>query len=289
MLFGFETSEGDEITSCHGSLIAPEFVLLPAHCFDMMKLFYGVDPFSIMAVVGENERSFSSIMNNITENEADYGVQACTDFINHPDYIPTVNNETLLDADGIAPVMRLNRSTGYRGGNNFALCKLNAPVEIDTASVYLELDEEEDGDDNALVDQTATMLGGARFTIVENAVCDSFHERRGYEFDNTDTMLCVYVPPGSEEYMGGHGSALTLVDTEEDGRTKHTLVGLMISYSQYWEGEFVEYFSRVSAGMDWINQTVCVDHGSSASFCETTTEVSSGSFKKPSLVLLFFW
>ena len=100
--------------------------------------------------------------------------------------------------------------------------------------------------------------------IVDDSVCEEI-----YNSDNIadmETTLCAYVPrEGSSLCRGADpGSPIVVSDRQEDGRIRHTLLGVFAWGGKDCADTAVNY-GRVSSGMDWIEETVCQD--SNESFC----------------------
>mmetsp|Transcript_3646 Transcript_3646/g.7553 ORF Transcript_3646/g.7553 Transcript_3646/m.7553 type:complete len:355 (+) Transcript_3646:138-1202(+) len=266
-----------------GALIAPDVVLTVAHTADAIQQIAGSEIVGINAIVGSyNSKSF--------QNPGSF-LRTCEKFVAKPEYVP-LEFTPIQDENGTIMGSNPTPFTGQFGGNDFALCKLNAPVNIDTSSVYLELNE-----DNALpaVDKTAVILGysydptanspnnlqAVEITVADDAQCDNLFLGPNGEvlFDGVPQM-CGFVPPGKGALCrgGDPGTPIVVAEAQPDGRSKHRLSGLF-SFGGSVSLEFpcddlLANYNRVSTVMPWIRQTLCIDFCSTASFCPTLTPKS---------------
>ena len=190
----------------------------------------------------------------------------CTEWVNHPDYISS--HET---NDGY---------TGPRGGNDYAVCKLESPVDIDTMEVYLELNEDVSFPIGNEVTQSMGMgltgpiywsdysdyLLWGEFPVLDLERC-----RQRMLGDIDENMMCTF-DSGSflpQATCDGDSGGPVIIETEDpDGRKKHTAVGI-VSWSSGYCGTNPDVHARVSSGMDWIRTAVCDGFGVDASFCDS--------------------
>jgi len=256
---------------CGGALIAPDVVLSAAHCSDGF-----VSIFEYQVWVGAYRKS------NPAEGAV---VRNCIEWVNHPSYVDLALN------DGTQ-----NFGEGNLVGNDFALCRLNEPVAIDTTSVYLELNE--DGivpaDEEELtimgfgltsadrLGPTASILQDVELPILNSSSCDQIYQDiSNSQLNITDTMMCAWDEMEQKSECGGDsGGPLVLIETQQDGRSRHTLSGIS-SFSTSVCGQYPGVFARVSAGMDFIIQQVCVTWDIDAQFCPTSSPTVS-PFDSPS-------
>jgi endopeptidase E len=242
--------------SCGGTLIAPDIVLTAAHCND---------PYSEENV----EWAYVGATEFWSENNGAVEVR-CADFKMNPDYIPGEYTDDWYLIEG----------TGVQGGADFALCKLETPVVIDTSQVYLDLNQDDDFPiGNTLAEATGMGVAGevfecedtevlrdAEIPILDQSLCGWWYWRGVF-----DDMICTfsldYINKRTGICNGDSGGPIVVPVPQDDGRTKHKQVGV-VSWGAGYCGTNPDVHARVSKGMDWIKTAVCDEWGSDASFCD---------------------
>ena len=196
-------------------------------------------------------------------------LRTCEERVSSPSYIPQRIDST---TGAIIP------GTGVLGGNDLALCRLNATVAIDTTSVYLKLND----DDNLnAVNQTLSVMGFGYTSSNRTNPADVLQEVELPVYDETscntiysglitDTMMCAWDETEETAECGGDsGSPLVLPEVQPDGRSRHTAFGV-VSFSTRVCGEFPGVFARISSGIDFIRENVCTTWDLAGSFCPST-------------------
>ena len=198
----------------------------------------------------------------------------CAEWVNHPEYIPS-------EYESIYGGEYLVSGTGPLGGNDYAVCRLESPVDIDTTEVYLDLNDDPTfpiGNEMAQLmgmgqsgniydcEESDYLLWGEN-PILDQALCEYLY----WGLDNT--MVCdfnLWSAPRQAVCYGDSGGPV-IIETEDpdgDGRKKHTVVGI-VSWGAGYCGTNPDVHARVSSGVDWIRSQVCDGFGVvDASLCE---------------------
>ena len=212
--------------TCGGALIAPDVVLLAAHCGDLTGLQINIGAFQTKSTDGGAEGRF------------------CVKWIRDPNFDPDSLN------------------------SDFALCKLNRPLEIDQGKVRLELNEE------PAFPQFQQNLQVMGFGWDENGMpTDSLQDIRVLTFpDNwagctTPETLCAgWFEDGTGPCYGDSGGPLISRSMNEEGLIVHTHVGIVSNGGQVCAQSMVPtVYARTSSRVDWIKETMCSDDFNSIS------------------------
>jgi secreted trypsin-like serine protease len=189
------------------------------------------------------------------------------DFVQHPEYVNATNASPLDFYD-----------------HDVGLCKLNEPVDIDTSTVTLELNEDASvpttGDEMTVV--------GLGFESLYDLVSPLTYPNITQDITLTADTNCTLSPysenPELKFCSSDIGRGACLADNGGPVVTKsggvHTLIGLTSYFGEcHAEGStFPVVFSRTSACMPWINAAIC-DLGSVSESCTTKKEKKSKSKK----------
>jgi len=233
--------------SCGGSLIAPRVILSAAHCNDPF-LETNVEKGYVGAT-----RYWS------TDNGAVLG--ECEEWLNHPDFVT-------IETDFFG---NIRPGTSVLGGNDFALCLLKEPVDIDTSSVMLTLNDDPFFPPDLLSTVVESMGMGrtagdrsegtdvllrADLSILPQDTCDGIYQ----EVD--DTMICTFdnMDDTMSGVCSGDSGGPIVISSVENGKTVHKQVGV-VSWGSGLCGTNPDVYARMSAGMPWIRSTVCDEWG----------------------------
>lgn len=222
-----------DMFGCGGALIAPDAVLFAAHCGDVESYTVHVGAYKKWSLEGGAQERF------------------CDEWIPDPLY----------------------GSGGSDFNYDFALCKLNEPVTIDSP-ITLELNEEDavpaEGQNLDVMGLGALSQFGSSpeylHEVTVPAITNSECNRRKY-YDGriTDSMLCAGFPEKGEKdaCQGDSGGPIV----QKIGN-KHVHVGVV----SWGEGCALAtkpgVYSRTSKRASWIKSTVCDQFKSTASFCD---------------------
>jgi len=246
------------VYGCGGTLIAPDVVLFAAHCGDWTKPVDGV-------IVGAYR------LNTVTQ-DAKYRI--CTKWI--PD-----------------PMYSLTNSVA---AHDFALCKLNEPVDIDNSNIRLEMNDESsvpsDGDAlHTMGFGTIKINGPISFNLLDVEVPYVTNEKcnaaSSYDGKIKDVMLCAG-ESGMDSCQGDSGGPLVKRTISNDGDTiVDTLVGVVSWGVGCGDPNFPGVYSRVSERLDWIKETTCTDLQSVAPYCpnNSTPPPTKAPTKAPTISL----
>jgi len=235
-------------------LIAPDVVLTAAHC---------IEPRDNQVVSGLKAYVGATVPESV-ENGA--VLESCLEWKDHPGYnAATVNND-------------------------FALCRLENPVEIDDNDVFLELNNDpgfpsEDDDDvmtevsgMGYIDGEETnpdVLMRIELPLLDNATCKA----KNSDF-NEATMICTESNTGNT-CQGDSGGPVVVVSPSSGGRIRHTQIGVVSWGLSCLEGP--NFDARVSASTDWIQTVVCDEWGiqDAGSLCETLPSPTAQPTRSP--------
>jgi trypsin len=223
---------------CGGTLIAPDTVLYAAHC----------GPYNGKEV----------IIGSYDYQTLNYGAQSrfCVNSIVIPDWWTSIG----VDMD-------------------FALCKLDAPVEIDESRVKLVWNDDPnvpaDGDDLIAVGFGFLEQGVqicpqfVNRVVVPSVPNDQCNSTEMYNGQITDNMLCAGFPEGGKDTcQGDSGGPIVKRVDQGDGSFIDYLVGVVSWGDGCAKPNKPGVYARTSAAKDWIEETVCNNFNSVASFCD---------------------
>ena len=224
------------VYGCGGTLIAPDVVLVAAHCGDWSER---------QVIVGAYR------LNRVTQGAK---LRICTKWI--PDPLCSFTNDGAV--------------------HDFALCKLNEPVDIDNSTIRLEINAESSvpSDDDALYTMgfgTTSKDGPVLHNLLDVKVLFVTNEKcnaaSSYDGRIKDVMLCAG-ESGMDSCQGDLGGPLVKRTISNDGNTiVDTLVGVVSWGYGCGDPNFPGVYSRVSEGFDWIKDTTCTDLQSVAPYC----------------------
>jgi secreted trypsin-like serine protease len=218
--------------ACGGALIAPDLVLTAAHCGSKQGRTIKIGAYKLTNLAGNAE------------------YRTCERYEEHPDYVHWTehNGDDFLDYD-------------------FALCKLNEPIDIDESKVRLVLNEDDNfpvqGKDAVLriMGFGHTSYGGAgtkflhhvNATYVPNDEC-----REALRWDHINDLKLCAGGGSKNSCQGDSGGPVVLVqDGADGGPDLHIHVGLNSYGAACGTGGYPGVKARTSKGIDWIKETAC--------------------------------
>ena len=226
-----------EMGGCGGALVAPDIVLFAAHCQDW--------------------KDKQLIIGSYRSETLEEGAQErfCDTWIADPTY----------------------GTGGSDVNNDFALCKLNEPVQVSQSFVTLELNEEDsiptDGTD-LIVMGHGTLASGSvgpdyihnvTVPIISNDVCNGPNM---YDGSITDIMFCAgFASGGKDSCQGDSGGPIVKRTYQGDGTFVDTHVGVVSWGFGCALPNFPGVYARTSKRVGWIKETMCNRLDSVASFC----------------------
>lgn len=164
--------------------------------------------------------------------------------------------------------------------SDFALCKLDKPVEIDESKIRLELNAAisvpEEGDDLKVVGLGRTSSGGStpdtlRHVEVPYVTNQKCNEKNLYNGQISEKMLCAgFLEGGKDSCQGDSGGPIVKRTVNGDGIAVHTHVGVVSWGSGCAQPNKPGVYARTSERFDWIKKTMCDDFKSVASFCSNS-------------------
>jgi len=235
-----------EMGGCGGTLIAPDMVLFAAHCKDWSGKQVHIGAYKTRTIANGSVGRF------------------CVSWMQDPQY-------------GMG---------GSSINNDFALCKLDKPVYIDTDYVTLEMNNDANflssGDNLHVVGMGRLTSGGAlpeylqevSVPFLTNEECN---KREYYNGRITDHMFCAGFPEtgGFDSCQGDSGGPIVRqVSEPETGVTKHVLVGVVSWGYGCAEVNHPGVYARVSSRYEWIKSAMC-DMGSISEDCDNGVDTFS--------------
>jgi len=239
---GSESRPGDypyfvEMGGCGGALVAPDIVLFAAHCENWKDKQLSIGAYARESLANGAQERF------------------CDTWIADPKY----------------------RTEGSDINYDFALCKLNEPVSIDTSFVSIELNENDNfpsvGQDLLVMGLGALSSGGNFPNILHNVTVPYISNnvcRSGDYYGNsvTDIMLCAgFASGGKDSCQGDSGGPIVQRTYRGDGSFVDTHVGVVSWGIGCAAPKKPGVYSRTSKRASWIKSTMCNQLNSVASFC----------------------
>jgi len=243
---GQQSAVGDypyfvEMGGCGGALVAPDIVLFAAHCEDWKDKQLSIGAYKKESLAEGAQQRF------------------CEEWIPDPTW-----------GDG-----------GNEDNNDFALCKLDMPVDIDESKVKLVINE---ADSVPSVGEDLIVMGlgalaqdkdGPEFihdVTVPAISTNDCNNNNAYGGRITDKMLCAGFPAtgGKDSCQGDSGGPLVQRREQADGTFIDTTVGVVSWGEGCAKKNKPGVYSRVSARSTWIKDTMCDDLNSIASFCNNS-------------------
>ena len=226
-----------EMGSCGGALIAPDVVLFAAHCTNGIV----------------NQQISIGAYKKRSPKEGAQG-RFCERYEQDPRY-----------------------GTGGSPQNyDFALCKLDRPVEIDESRIKLELNVKENvpsGSDSLHVmgfgrlkaqGDTPDYLQTVQVQYINNSECN-----KRYRGSVRDSMMCAGILDvgGKDACQGDSGGPLIKRTFKQDGTIVDTHVGVVSWGTGCAEANYPGVYARTSKAADWIQKTMCKTFQSVAKAC----------------------
>lgn len=169
---------------------------------------------------------------------------------------------------------------------DFALCKLDKLVEMNTKSIEIEINEDDSvpsiGDDLQVVGLGTTDFPFLDFPTILLEVTQPYIGNRNcnretsYNGAVTDVMLCAgFLEEGGKTCLGDSGGPLIKRTIRDDGSIVDIHVGLVTWGTPCALPGFPSVYARTSKRADWIKTIMCNDFQSVAPFCNNTKPESS--------------
>jgi len=257
---GNDTEAGDypyfvDLWSCGGALIAPDIVLFAAHCEDTaLNMQVNIGAYKPKSDAGGSSQP-----------------RFCDEWIADPDY----EEEPVSNSD-------------------FALCKLDRPVDIHRNStqkqVFLELNRDESlpasGDPLVVIGQGRLTEGGDVAETLQDLVvpaltneeCNRNDRYMGYI---TDLMFCAGYPDtgGKDSCQGDSGGPIVSRTVRDDGTVVDTHMGVVSWGVGCARERFPGVYARTSSRYDWIVDTMCNTLNSVSDLCQETSADANDDWK----------
>jgi len=243
-----------EMGSCGGALIATDVVLYAAHCNSE-----------------KNKQVHIGAYKSRTITESSH-VRFCEEWKRDP----------LFGTGG-----------GY-GNYDFALCRLNEPVDI-YSNVELELNEK-----NSVPQEGRYLIVMGFGALAEDALGSSIlqdvkvksysndecRKEKYYGDDITDMMLCAGFDEGGKDACQGDsgGPLVQRKKNKDDGTITDTHVGVVSWGKGCARENRPGVYSRTSKRADWIKETSC-EMGSVADFCDNDPPPAPGPCNQEDLTI----
>jgi trypsin len=224
-----------EMGGCGGALVAPDIVLFAAHCAEFTDFQLSIGAYKKESLAEGAQERF------------------CEEWTPDPKY-----------------------GTGGRDINyDFALCKLNEPVFIDS-KIKLEINEDDSfpkvNDNLVVMGLGATKEGGDSANVLEDVTVPAMsnqkcNKSKFYGGLITDIMLCAGFPKGKKDScQGDSGGPLVKRKVNNDGTITDTHVGVVSWGEGCARKNKPGVYARTSKRSQWIKDTSC-NMGSIADFC----------------------
>jgi hypothetical protein len=236
----FGTAGGYDLRNfvCSSTLIAPDVVMLAAHCVDPYAMTFGIGEMDNVEVRWSREADLSAHDGSqIAEWPSDSVVAA--DWVMHPDW-----DMTALE-------------TGLHENNDIALVFLEEPV-LDTPHAYLITAQESD---QIVVDAAVEVVGWGQQIATgfgETPPPDSYgHKRMGTSFINELAEFEMQVGAVEDDVRKCHGDSggPTFLFVDSESEEKMRLIG--VTSHAYDESDCAStggVDTRVDAYLDWIEE-----------------------------------
>jgi len=232
---GEQSDAGDfpyfvDMGGCGGTLIAPDAVLFAAHCGTRK---------SHQVVVGAYKSGSLEYKENDSSETYKAEARFCETWVPHPDY-----------------------NTGNQN-NDFALCRLNEAVNIDTTKTRLEFNFDSSvlsSNDNLIVMGTgalgedeagSTLLRDVTVPYIPNEECKTMYD------GITDNMLCAGFKEGRKDScQGDSGGPIVKRERQSDNTFIDYHVGVVSFGAGCARANKPGVYARTSTAKTWIEKTL---------------------------------
>jgi len=228
---------------CGGALIAPDIVLFAAHCGEWKDKQLNIGAFKKETLTQFSQERY------------------CAEWIADPKY----------GTDG--------SDINY----DFALCRLDEPVQIDESNVILELNNKDavprpkQGKNLIAIGSGFIEEGGPYTDILQSVKVPAMTNdqcKQYYGDAITNIMLCAGFPEGGKDScQGDSGGPLVRRKKNNDGTFTDTHVGVVSWGFGCALANNPGVYARTSKRTDWIRETSC-SMGSSASWCDLLVNIA---------------
>ena len=205
-----------------------------------------------------------NVVNKQDVDETKVAIRYCDDWIDHDEW-----NMATFNAD-------------------FALCKLNEPVDMSKLSPYDITLEWNDDDDFDLDNQELIILGHGKVNGQDIHGSNSLMEARikAYSLDDCrgtdmyggqikDSMICAGVDNGSRDGCQGDSGGPLVKRVTKGNKITDYLVGVASWGGNCGQATKPGVYARTSWASGWIIETACGEFGSVASWCEDEIEAET--------------